>query len=350
MRAWQQACADGDRAYGAAVATIDARFSGENAAPDNLFLQLLDGVHDRLLRPLGFRPGSELPHRRVADLVQGTIARHLVCDAIGVAQTGATNGRHRLFKLGVLRHRHRGQGGLADRGRQLLDRTDRHLHLLVTIEHRPQHDLFGKAPGLGLDHEDTVLGTGHHQVQVGVRSETGNGRIEQVYAVLVADAGDPDGAVEGGTGHRQRRRGAEYGRELRIDRRVEGLHGGDDLDFLVIALRKKRPDRAVHEPGGEDLGLARPALTAEEAPRNAAGGVGFLLIVHGHGKEVTVGGGALVHHDGDQDDRLAHVDEYGTIGLAGDLAGLEGYGVVSELKGLFYGCHWLFLGVLVVRR
>ncbi len=100
-------------------------------------------------------------------------------------------------------------------------------------EHGPEHDLLGQATGLGLHHQDSVGRTGDDQIQVAVGAETGEGRIQQILAILVANANRADGAIEWHPGDRQCSRGADHGRDLRVDRGVQGLDRRDDLDLLV---------------------------------------------------------------------------------------------------------------------
>jgi hypothetical protein len=45
----------------------------------------------------------------------------------------------------------------------------------------------------------------------------------------------------------------------------------------------------------------------------------------------------LLDDDGDQHHGVVHVDQHGTVGLAGDLAGLQGHGLVAELELLANG-------------
>ena len=211
-------------------------------------------------------------------------------------------------------------------------------------EHGAEHDLLRQAPGLGLDHEDGVLGTGDDQVQVAVGTQADDGGVEDIFTVLVAHPRGGDGAVEGRAGDGQGRRGADHGRHLRVDGGIEGLDRGDDLHLAAEALGEEGTDGPIDKARGEDLVLARAPLAAEEAAGDAARGVGLLLIVHGQGQEVLDLGGTLVDDHGHQDHGVIDVDQHGAIGLAGDLARLQGHGLGAELEGFFDGSHWGFLG------
>jgi len=68
-------------------------------------------------------------------------------------------------------------------------------------------------------------------------------RVEQIAAVLPADAGGTDRTAEGNARQRQRRRGAQQCRDVRIDVRVHRQHRRHDLHVVVEAVREQRPDR-----------------------------------------------------------------------------------------------------------
>ena len=135
-----------------------------------------------------------------------------------------------------------------------------------------------------------VLRAGHDQVQLRLGELLGGG-IEQVLAVLPADAGRADRAVERNAGEGERRGGAEERGDVRIDIRIHRQHGRDHLHFVVEAVREQRPDRAVDEARGQRLLLGRPAFTLEEAARDASRGVGLLDVVDGEGEEIAARGG-----------------------------------------------------------
>jgi hypothetical protein len=208
----------------------------------------------------------------------------------------------------------------------------------VAEHHRAEHDLFGEAVGFRLDHHHAVTGARDHEVQVGFLELLG-GRVEQVLAVRVADAGGGDRTVEGQARQRERRRGADHRRDVGVDLGVERDHRGDDLDFVVEAVREERADRAVDEARGQRLLLGRPAFALEEPARDAACGVGLFLVVDGEREEVTARSGFLGADRGAEHDGVAELGDDGGAGLAGHLAGLEGEGVGTVLERLFEHGH-----------
>ena len=144
----------------------------------------------------------------------------------------------------------------------------------------------------------------------------------------------PIGPMNGKPGQAQRGRGAEHRRDVRSPPPVFiDITGGDDLDFALEALREQRANRTVDQTRRQRLLLARPAFALEEAARDAAGGVGLLLIVDGQREEVAARDVLLVADRGHEDDRVGHVDEDGAVGLTCDDAGFDGDVMGAVLEG-----------------
>jgi hypothetical protein len=70
--------------------------------------------------------------------------------------------------------------------------------------------------------------------------------------------------------------------------------------------------------------LGRAAFALEIAARDLAGGEVLFLVVDGQREEVLAGLRLLGRDDGGEHHGLAIGGEHGAVGLAGDLAGLEG--------------------------
>ena len=105
--------------------------------------------------------------------------------------------------------------------------------------------------------------------------------------------------------------------------------GADDVDLVAEAVGEARAQRAVDEAAGQDGLVAGLALTAEERAGDLAGGVHALFDVDGQREEVGAVTGRLGGGGGDEHDRVAEADRDGAVGLAGQLAGLEGQGLVG---------------------
>ena len=156
--------------------------------------------------------------------------------------------------------------------------------------------------------------------------------VEDVLAVDEADSGRADGAVERQAGDFQGRGCADEGRDVGVDLRVDGQHRGDDLHFVHVAGREQRANRAVDEAAGQHRVFGRPALALEEAAGDFARGVGALLVFHGQREKRQMPLFAAADH-GDHDHRVAHTDDHGGVGLAGDGAGLDAHFVLAIWKG-----------------
>ena len=78
--------------------------------------------------------------------------------------------------------------------------------------------------------------------------------------------------------------------------------------------------------------VGRPSRRKNE-PGILPGGVHALLDVDGEGEEVDALTDALGGGGGDEHDGVADADDDGAVGLAGQLAGLEGQGLVGAADG-----------------
>ncbi|MNF70112.1 hypothetical protein D3C84_520120 [compost metagenome] len=210
-------------------------------------------------------------------------------------------------------------------------------------QHGAQHLVFGQLFGLRFDHQHGVFGTGHHHVQTRALQLL-VGRVEDVaQLVVVADASGADRAVERNAGNGQGGRGADHRGDVRIGLLVGRHDGADDLHFVHEAFGEQRADRAVDQARGQGFLLARTAFTLEEATRDAAGGVGLFLVVHGQREEALARIGLLGADHGDQHADVVGAYQHGAAGLTGDAARFEGEGRLTELEFLDNRIHGVFL-------
>ena len=138
-----------------------------------------------------------------------------------------------------------------------------------------------------------------------------------------------DRAVERQPGEADRARGGVHAGDVVRVRHVDGQDRDDDLDLVAVALLEGGPQRAVDQARGEDRGLARPALTPEEAAGDLARRVHPLFDVDREREEVDplagLGTGAGGEHLG-----LAVGDDDGAVGELGELAGLHRHVVRAD--------------------
>ena len=237
---------NGDRTHRLGVATVDARLSGQDPPAHRGLLQLFDSTHHLGLVESRGLAATQLCLGCGDGCIDGGIAIHLVGNGVGIAQGVATGRFDSRLQCVIGDHFRHCDDRLVYLGGQFLDRVDRHLHLLVTEQHRTEHNLLGQLVGLRLDHQDGVLGTRNHQVQVRVLTQPGRS-IQDIAAILVADPRGADRPLERCTGNRQRGRCADQRRDLGIDTWIERLYGTDDLGLGDEVFRKQGPDRTVDQ-------------------------------------------------------------------------------------------------------
>ena len=147
--------------------------------------------------------------------------------------------------------------------------------------------------------------------------------IQDVLAVDIADARRADRSAERNARQRDRRRRADHRRNVRIDLGIDRHHRRDDLHFVVEAVREQRPDRTIDQPAGQRFLFRRAAFALEKAAGDAAGGVGFFLVVDGQREEVLAGLRGFGGDDGDEHHAVAEARQHRAARLAGDLAGFK---------------------------
>src|SRR5439155_16048074 len=134
----------------------------------------------------------------------------------------------------------------------------------------------------------------------------------------------------------QGRRGADNGQHVRVVLAIGAEHNGLDLDLVVPAFGKERPDGPVNEPGREDFLLGGAAFAFEVTAGEFAGGGGLFPIVHCQRKEVLAFFGFGGADGGDDDNGFAALDGDGAVGLFSDFAALDDDLLVPNRGGGFF--------------
>jgi hypothetical protein len=106
----------------------------------------------------------------------------------------------------------------------------------VAVDHAAEHHVLGKLERLGLDHHHALLGARDDQIELRGLLELGQGRVEHVLAVDVADTAGADRPVERNARKRDRRRYRQHCRDVGVDLRVERQYRRDDLHFVIEAV------------------------------------------------------------------------------------------------------------------
>ncbi len=229
-------------------------------------------------------------------------------------------------------------GRLGRLGSEFADRVDGDLHLLVAVDHGAEHHGLRQQLGFGLDHQHRVGRAGDDEVE-GRRLHVLAIRVELVLAVDVAHARGTDRTLERDARHRERGGRAEQRRDVRIDFRIERDDRRHHLHFIEEELGEERTDRAVDQARDQRLLLGRTAFALEEAARDAARGVRLLDVVDGEREEILARLRFATADGGDEHHGVAHGNEDGTVGLAGETAGFDRDGVGAVLEAGLVDVH-----------
>ena len=189
--------------------------------------------------------------------------------------------------------------------------------------------LLGKLVGGTLDHDDILTVTHVDEVEVAVLA-LGVGGVHHKLSADATDADRGDRLLERDVGDAEGGGGTVDGEDVGVDLAVRGEQDADDLGVVEVVLREERAERTVRHAGGQDLLLARAAFTLEVPAGELADSGGLLLVVDGEGEEVLAfldGGGG---NSADEHDGLAGSDDDGAVCELGDLAGLDGDGVLPD--------------------
>ncbi len=158
--------------------------------------------------------------------------------------------------------------------------------------------------------------------------------VGRVHDEVAVDEPHPDGAdraLEGNSGQAERRRGAIHGEDVGIVLLVARDGQADDLHLVAEHLGKERPDRPVDQARGQDLLLDGRSFALEVATGNAPTRVSALTIFDGERKKVLGLTSASGRHAGGQDHRPAVANDYGAVGLLGDVAGFHRKGKTIDI-------------------
>ena len=342
MRARQEVDFRFDRTDGGGVAAVDAATGLQDRGTDDVRLQLLHQLEAGEIG-LGIAVlevghavaglGTRLVDRSLALLLVGQLVRCLQILADQLLELGLHLG---LVVLDL--EFPRLLGSLFG---ELDDRFDDVLRCLVREHDGAEHDVLGQLLGFRFDHHHRVVGRGDHQVQLAL-GDLGVRRVEDVFAVLVTDAGSADRAHEGHARQRHRGRCGDHRQQIGLVLAVIAHHLRDAVDLVVEAFREQRADRTIDQAADQSLTLGRATLALEKAAGDTAAGGELLLIVNGQREEIL----ALLHRlgggNGAEHDRLAERRDHRAVGLAGDLARFEGQRLAAPLDLYLLGIEHVF--------
>src|SRR5829696_6866316 len=320
---------DPDRAYLVGGAAVGALLVDGDAPAHRVLLELVEGELDglaalRVLGHVGGRGGALAREGGVhvdLDPFRRLLALELVLDRRGRLELGAEALADLLEqRLVDLRDLDLGLGLarlLCELALGLAQLPDLAVGDVERVEHLGLGDLLGP----GLDHEDRLLGAGHHEVELGVERVLLFGVDDEVALVVLADPHRADRRGKWDVGDGERGARPVHGEDVvRVDV-VDRQRDRHELRLAPPALGEERAQRAVDHARGERALLAGAALAAEEGAGNLARGVHPLLDVDGQREEVDVAqvaGGRCPEHE-----RVAGAERHRSARLLGEPAGLE---------------------------
>ena len=204
-----------------------------------------------------------------------------------------------------------------------------------------EHDLFRKLLGFGFDHHHRVISRRDNQIEFAF----GNlfvGRIEDIFAVQIADACCADRAHEGHARKRERSGRRDHREDIRLILSIIGEDLSDGVDLVVEALWKQRANGTVDKTRNQSFLFGRAAFAFEKATGNTSRSRIFFLIVNGQREEILpflhrFGGRDSAQHNG-----FAERCNDSAIGLAGNLARFECQGLSAPLDCYSFRVEHLF--------
>ena len=317
----------------------------EDADAEGLLLKVIESLRDFELRSGGefledlrayfLAQGSDgLATGNLAGGVEGrldAVARNLVGDF-----------KHRLVDV----EERELALGLAGLGDELVLSGDQRTGLLAGKIKGLLEVLLGKLIGGTLDHDHLLAVSDVYEIEITLFA-LGVGGVHDELAVDAADTDCRDRLLERNVRDTEGSGGAINGEDVGIDLSIRGEQDADDLRVVEVVLGEERSQGAIGHACGKDLLLARTALALEVSSGELSDSGGFLLVVNGEGEEVLPlldGGGG---DGGNEDDGLARGDDDGAVGELGDLAGLEGDGILANVgrgDGVGHGNQWCWGG------
>ena len=157
-------------------------------------------------------------------------------------------------------------------------------------------------------------------------------RVQDIFAIDIADAGRADRAHEGHARERHRSRGRNHRKDVGLILAIIGENLRDAVDLVVEAFGKQRPQRPVDQAGNQSFLFGGPAFALEKAAGNAPGREIFFLVVDGQREEILAFLDRLCRGNRAENDRFAERRDDRAVSLAGNLARFECQGLSAPLE------------------
>jgi len=309
---------------------INTRLAGQNAATNNVFL---DSVQDfaQFVFVQGFVFCNQRSDGFRFDHVNLSITLLFVGDTVSVAQASfgqCSNARVQRF---IYRFRLPVPTRFARFFHQIVDVLNHNLLLLVAEYHGAQHGVFAQQFCFGFNHQNSRFSTGNHQVQL-TFFQFVLSRVQYILVIDITNTRGANRAVERNAGQRQRGRSTDHRDDIRVNLRVNGNDGCDNLNFVNEAFREQRTNRAVNQTRDQGFAFARTAFTTEEATRDTASSVSTLLIVNGQREEILARLRFFLTNNGNEYRSVIHAYHNGGSCLTRHHASFQRNGMLTVLE------------------
>ena len=205
---------------------------------------------------------------------------------------------------------------------------------------------FGGFVHFAFYHHDVVVGGAYHEFHVGFLHLL-EGGVDHKLAVDACNAHLGDWTVEGDVAHGESCRGGETGEAVGGIDAVGGVEGNIHEGVGVVVVGEERTEHAVDKTRCEDFIVAGAAFAFEETAGETAGGGELFFVFNLQGHEVHALAGFLGRDHGGKEHGVAHANFNRSIGLLGELAGLDGDGpAVGQRDGFLDGIHKVAVNIL----
>src|SRR3546814_4463919 len=111
-------------------------------------------------------------------------------------------------------------------------------------QHGAEHDLFRQLVRFGFDHHHRIVSGGDDEVEVAF----GNlfvGRVQDIFAIDIADARGADRAHEGHARDGERGRRGDHREDVGLVVAVTAQNQGNNVDFVIVYYGEKQTDRTI---------------------------------------------------------------------------------------------------------
>ncbi len=205
-----------------------------------------------------------------------------------------------------------------------------------------EHNALGHLLHLALHHHNVVLRGGNHQFEVGVLALLKRG-VDDHLTIHARHAHLANRTLERNVGASQSRRSRQTGYALGHIDAIGTVKGDVDKRISMVISGEERTQSAVDKTRNQYLIVARLALAAGEAAREASGGSEFLLVLNRQRHKVRTRHGILGTAYRRQNHRVAQRRHHGSVRLLRQLARFQRDDTAVRQLNLFSNnVHCLF--------